>query len=66
MIVPERVFWTEDRSRLVFEDDPDARFLAYLKGEDVGDLTAAGNGLDRLVAGKYAKTKVKRQQGALK
>jgi len=52
MIVTDRVFLTADRKRLVFEGDPDAAFLAYTRGDEVGDLAAAEVGLDRLYATK--------------
>jgi len=49
VIVPEHVYRTED-GRLVRHGDPAAAFLAFARGDEVGDLEAGKNGLSDLFA----------------
>lgn len=45
MRVHERLYWTEDRSRIVREGDPAAVYLLAIPGDDIDDELAAANGI---------------------
>lgn len=53
MISPKTYFLTEDRSKVVAEDNPKAKFLLVRAGMEIDDKTAARHGLtaDGLVDG---------------
>jgi len=48
VIVPEHVYRTSDGT-LVKAGHPGAAFLAFAKGDEVGDLEASKNGLEELL-----------------
>jgi len=50
VIVPEHVYRTSDGT-LVKAGHPGAAFLAFAKGDEVGDLEASKNGLEELLTG---------------
>lgn len=54
--VPEHIWRTTD-GRLVLTGDPDARFLAYARGDEFTEEDAQRRGILDAVAGKQAKDK---------